>query len=88
MGYECQISNEMIDGNPLAPADCRGGRHLSAGQDARVVAGEPGKPVTVVLIARGPHFAAWVNGVQVSDAVDQRNANETRGAVYGWQRAR
>ncbi len=75
MGYECQISNEMVDNNPLAPADCGSGG-IFRRQDARIVAGQPGSWATVVLVARGPHFAAWVNGVQVSDVVDAREPHE------------
>ena len=45
-------------------------------QAARVVAGDPGEWNTVVLNAHGPKFAAWVNGVQVSDIQDTREENE------------
>lgn len=75
MGYECQISNETIDGDPLRPADAGTGG-IFRRQDARVVAGEPGEWATVLLAARGPRFAAWVNGVQVSDVYDDRSPDE------------
>ena len=75
MGYECQVSNEMKDGNPLAPADCGTGG-IFRRQDARVVAGEPGEWATVVLSARGATIAAWVNGVQVSNVTDTREPHE------------
>lgn len=75
MGYECQINDEMKDGNPLAPADCGTGG-IFRRQDARVVAGEPDQWSTVVLAAKGASMAAWVNGLQVSDWTDDRPADE------------
>jgi hypothetical protein len=70
-GYECQLSNEMKDGNPLMPADCGTGG-IFRRQDARVIAGEVDQWATVLLTAQGTSMAAWVNGVQVSDWVDDR----------------
>lgn len=71
MGYECQVSNETIDGAPDRPADCGAGG-IFRRQDARVVAGEPGRWNSILLKAYGQHFAAWVNGLQVSDVSDDR----------------
>lgn len=73
-GYECQLSNEMVDGKPLEPADCGTGG-IFRRQDARFVAGEPDQWASVVLAANGPTMAAWVNGVQVSDFRDDRKAD-------------
>lgn len=70
-GYECQISNEVVDGNPLAPADTGTGG-IFRRQDARIVAAEDGEWFTMMLVARGPQFAAWVNGLQVTDWTDTR----------------
>ncbi|MGI9469962.1 MAG: 3-keto-disaccharide hydrolase [Rubripirellula sp.] len=75
MGYECQLSNEMKDGNPLAPADCGTGG-IFRRQDARIVAGEAEQWATVLLVADGPKIASWVNGVQVSDWWDDREPHE------------
>jgi hypothetical protein len=75
MGYECQVSNELIDGNPLQPADCGAGG-IFRRQDARVVAGEPERWNSILLVAEGNHFATWVNGLQVTDIVDTRKADE------------
>jgi len=75
MGYECQISDERKDGSPLSPADCGTGG-IFRRQDARVVAGETGKWVTVLLTARGASIAAWVQGIQVSDWIDTRPLDE------------
>jgi hypothetical protein len=75
LGYECQISNEMKDRNPLTPADCGTGG-IFRRQDARIVAGEPGRWATVLLTANGPGMAAWVNGLQVSNWYDTRPPEE------------
>ncbi|WP_146399729.1 3-keto-disaccharide hydrolase [Planctomycetes bacterium CA13] len=75
MGYECQVSNAMLNDLPLSPADCGTGG-IFRRQDARVVAGEPDKWATVVLAAHGPKIAAWVEGVQVSNWQDDREENE------------
>ena len=75
MGYECQVSNQRKDGNPLAPAD-HGTGGIFKRQEARVVAGDPGKWATVLLNVHGPNIAAWVNGVQVSNWQDDRKPNE------------
>ncbi len=75
MGYECQVSNALVDGDPLQPADCGPGG-IFRRQDARIVAGEPGRWNSILLTADGPHFATWVNGVQVTDVYDDRPADE------------
>jgi len=75
MGYECQLSNAMIDGNPLMPADCGTGG-IFRRQDARVVAGEVDQWATLLLVAYEQSMAAWVNGLQVSNWYDDRDAHE------------
>ncbi|QDT08823.1 3-keto-disaccharide hydrolase [Planctomycetes bacterium K23_9] len=75
MGYECQVSNQRKDGNPLIPADCGTGGIFKR-QDARFVGGDPGEWSTVLLSVQGSHIAAWVNGVQVTDWVDDRKADK------------
>ncbi|WP_196784374.1 3-keto-disaccharide hydrolase [Crateriforma conspicua] len=75
MGYECQVSNEIIDGNPLKPADCGVGG-IFRRQDARIVAGKPKQKNVILLTTRGPRIAAWVNGLQVSDVTDDRDPDE------------
>lgn len=75
MGYECQVNDEMIDGDPLRPAD-GGTGGIFRRQDARIVAAFGDRPNTVLLATRGPHFAAWVNGIQVSDVLDERDPDE------------
>jgi hypothetical protein len=75
MGYECQLSNETVDGNRLSPADCGTGG-IFRRQVARVVAGEADQWASVVLVAHQQTFAAWVNGVQVSNWYDDREPHE------------
>lgn len=75
MGYECQVNDEMIDGDPLRPADAGTGG-IFRRQDARIVAARPGEQNAVLLATRGPRFAAWVNGIQVTDVMDQRQPDE------------
>ncbi len=81
MGYECQVNNAIVDGNPLQPADCGPGG-IFRRQDARIVAGEPGRWNSILLKADGTHMATWVNGIQVTDVIDDRPADENprRGA--------
>ena len=75
MGYECQISNQTKEGNPLMPAD-HGTGGIFKRQDARLVAGDVDDWSTVLLVASGPTMAAWVQGIQVSNWYDDREPNE------------
>ncbi len=75
MGYECQLSNAVNDGNPLSPADCGTGG-IFRRQQARIVAGEVDEWATVVLVADREMIAAWVNGLQVSNWYDDREPDE------------
>ncbi|MEM9367330.1 MAG: DUF1080 domain-containing protein [Planctomycetota bacterium] len=81
MGYECQVNDTIVDGNPLSPEDCGTGGVFRR-QDARIVLGTPDRSANSILLnANGPRFASWVNGVQVSDIFDTRDtdANPRRG---------
>ena len=75
MGYECQVSNQIKDDNPLTPADHGTGGFFKR-QEARIVAGNPDDWSSVVLVVRGPMMAAWVEGIQVSNWFDDRSPNE------------
>lgn len=79
-GYECQISNESVGGNPLEPADTGTGG-IFRRQNARIVAAEDGEWFTMLLVAHGPTVAAWVNGLPVTDWTDTRppHANPRQG---------
>jgi len=80
MGYECQIHQGYKDGDRTKPVDCGSGGVFRR-QDARAVVGDDLKWVSQTLIVNGPHVAAWVNGLQVSDWVDRRkpDVNPRRG---------
>ncbi len=71
MGYECQINNDTIDDDPLAPADCGTGG-IFRRQNARIVAAEDREWFSMLLVASGARMAGWVNGLQVSDWQDDR----------------
>ncbi|MDA8744546.1 DUF1080 domain-containing protein [Rubripirellula amarantea] len=75
MGYECQLSNQIKDANPLTPADHGTGGFFKR-QEARIVAGNPEGYSSVVLLAKGPMMAAWVEGIQVSNWFDDRKPDE------------
>lgn len=70
-GYECQIHNGFHDGDRSRPVDCGTGGFFRR-QDARWVIADDQRWFHMTLIAHGPHMAAWVDGVQVSDWTDQR----------------
>ncbi len=70
-GYECQIQNGIKNKNPLLPVDCGTGG-IFRRVDARLVAGEDQTWTSIVVHARGPNFATWVNGLQVVDWDDTR----------------
>ncbi|MBL9095207.1 MAG: DUF1080 domain-containing protein [Planctomycetaceae bacterium] len=73
-GYECQIQNGYKDGDRSKPIDCGTGGFYRR-SDARLVMADDFQWFPMTLIASGPHMAAWVNGVQVSDWTDQRDAD-------------
>lgn len=75
MGYESQIHNGMVDGDPTRPVDCGTGG-IFRRQNARRIVARDHEWFAKTLIATGPHMAVWVNGYQVSDWTDDREANE------------
>ncbi len=75
MGYECQIQNGYENDDRSQPQDCGTGGFFRR-QDARYVAADDLGWFHMTLIADGPHMAAWVDGIQVSDWTDERPANE------------
>jgi hypothetical protein len=75
MGYEMQIQNGYADGDRTKPLDCGTGG-IFRRSDARLVNADDNEWFPMTLIAEGPHMAAWVNGVQVSDWTDTRKADE------------
>ena len=74
MGYECQIHNGFKEGDRTKPVDCGTGG-IFRRQDARRVVADDLTWFPLTLIATGPHMAAWVRGIQVSDWTDTRDAD-------------
>ncbi len=79
-GYECQLNNSVIDGDPAKPADSGSGA-IFRRTVARCVVVEDPQVFHVTIIARGDHISTWVNGLQQTDWTDSRkpNSNPRRG---------
>ena len=80
MGYESQIHNGFVADDRAKPAD-HGTGGIFRRQEARYVVADDLQWFSKTLVADGPHMAAWVNGIQVSDWTDTRapNPNPRRG---------
>lgn len=74
-GYEMQIQNGVLDGDPTKPADSGTGA-IFRRQAARVVNGRDMEQTVCTLIAQGNHIGSWVNGMQVVDWKDEREPDE------------
>jgi hypothetical protein len=70
-GYESQIQNQMIDGDPTPPQDCGTGG-IFRRQNARRIVASDGQWFYKTIVAVGPHISVWVNGYQVTDWTDKR----------------
>lgn len=79
MGYEAQISNAFKESRS-EPLDAGTGA-IFRRQAARYVPADDQKWFYMTIMARGPHFATWVNGLQVCDWTDTRgeDANPRKG---------
>jgi hypothetical protein len=74
-GYELQIHNAFKNKDRSQPADFgTGGIYRRV--PARRVVGDDGAWQTLTLVATGPHIAAWVEGEQVTDWIDERKPND------------
>lgn len=73
-GYEYQVQNGFKDGDRSKPADSGSGAIFRRTQARWVVANDR-EWFTATLVAHGAHFASWINGVQVTDWEDDRNAD-------------
>jgi WD40 repeat protein/enamine deaminase RidA (YjgF/YER057c/UK114 family) len=79
-GYEAQVYNRCLDGDPSRPAIwCSGG--IDNRQNARRMVSRDFKTFRMTVLAHGPHLATWVNGYQVTDWTDTRarDANPRKG---------
>lgn len=71
-GYECQIDHRADEqGRPI---DCGTGG-IFRRQDARRVLSKPNEWFVLTIAANGPHLATWVNGMQVTEWRDEREAD-------------
>lgn len=79
-GYELQVNNTLINGDRRQPKDAGTGAIFRRTR-ARWVPASDGEWLTATLIASGPRFSAWVNGLQVTDWEDTRapHANPRQG---------
>lgn len=78
-GYELQLQNTIANGDRTRPADYGDGFGTGAifrRQAARYVNADDKQWFNVTLVARGNHFASWVNGLQVTDFTDTRPTDE------------
>jgi hypothetical protein len=70
-GYEVQVFNGTLDGDPDRPALYATGA-IDKRRNARRVVSRDGRPFTLTVVAVGPHLSTWVNGVQQVDWTDGR----------------
>jgi enamine deaminase RidA (YjgF/YER057c/UK114 family) len=70
-GYEAQLYNRCLDGDPGRPATWATGA-IDDRQNARRLVSRDGEWLTMTVIAHGPHLATWVNGYQTVDWTDTR----------------
>lgn len=74
-GYEVQIHNGVTDGDPTKPNNAGTGA-IFRRTEARRVVSRDNEWCTITLNASGNHFAVWVDGYQVTDWSDDREADE------------
>lgn len=74
-GYEFQIQNGFKNGDRTQPDDHGSGAIFRRTPARRVIASDR-KWFSATLIADGPHFTSWIDGVQVVDWTDERPDNE------------
>lgn len=80
-GYEAQIRNQWEGDDRAKPVDYGTGGIYNR-QPARRVVSTDRQWFTMTIAAAGPHFATWVNGIQVADFTDQRPPNENARQGY------
>jgi len=74
-GYEFQIQNGFKEGDRTKPDDHGTGAIFRRVSARRVISSDR-QWFTAMLIADGPHFTTWVDGVQVVDWTDDRKPND------------
>ena len=74
-GYEFQIQNGFKNDDRTQPDDHGSGAIFRRVPARRVIANDR-MWFTATLVADGPHFTSWIDGVQVVDWTDDRSDNE------------
>jgi hypothetical protein len=74
-GYEAQLFNGCYDQDPAKPARYSTGA-IDDRQLARRLVSRDEIPLTMTIVAVGPHIATWVNGWQMTDWLDERAKHE------------
>ena len=74
-GYEAQIHNGVKDGDITKPTD-QGTGAIYRRQPARQVVSRDRESFTLTLLAYGPQFATWVDGVPVMNWTDERKPDD------------
>ncbi len=74
-GYEVQIHNGFEGQDRTRPSNAGTGA-IFRRTTARWVVADDHQWFTVTLVAAGPHFSVWVNGLQVTDWTDTRPKHE------------
>ncbi|MCX6362358.1 MAG: DUF1080 domain-containing protein [Armatimonadetes bacterium] len=74
-GYEVQIRNQWEGSERAKPVDFGTGG-LYNRQPARKVVSTDRQWFTVTLVAVGMHLSTWVDGIQVTDFIDQRPVDQ------------
>ncbi len=74
-GYECQLNHALEGDDPMHPKDAGAGA-IFRRQPARIVIGDGTHSTYVTILASGPLMMTWINGVQVVDFVDEREADD------------
>lgn len=74
-GYEAQLFNGCYDEDPGKPARYSTGA-IDDRQLARRLVSRDLEPLTMTVVAVGPHIATWVNGSQMTDWTDDRDKHD------------
>ena len=74
-GYEFQIQSSFKNGDRTQPDDHGTGAIFKRVSARRVISNDRAW-FTAMLVADGPHFTTWIDGVQVIDWTDNRQPND------------
>lgn len=74
-GYEFQIQSGFKNGDRTQPDDHGTGAIFKRVSARRVISNDR-QWFTAMLVADGPHFTSWIDGVQVIDWTDDRKPND------------